>query len=115
MPTILILADPPLQVAMSLVFVSNPVCFSLERLWLFTLLVRAGKWLYILVNMLRPIRWLLKLLRLEAQLAFELRWKIPSWRHRDSLWESLIVKSAFPRIGIVVRIEVCYQLQRTLI
>ncbi len=51
---------------MALILVPDPICLSLERLWLFTFIERTREWLKVLVDVFRPIRRLMELLGLEA-------------------------------------------------
>jgi hypothetical protein len=59
-------AGPPAEMAVPLVLVADPVSLSLEGFRLFAVAVSAGKWRYIFMNMLRPVRGLLELLHAEA-------------------------------------------------
>jgi hypothetical protein len=83
--------------SMAFIFMPNPVCLSLKRLWLFAHLISARKWLHVFVKVLRPVRWFLKLLGLEAKLAFKFCWKISNRGHGTSLGKASYV--ALPSSG----------------
>lgn len=53
--TIVNLANPPFQMAVAFIIVSNPVRFTFEAFGFFTFLVGACKGLKVLVNMFDPI------------------------------------------------------------
>jgi hypothetical protein len=66
MRTVADLARPVLQLSMAFVLMSDPISLALERFRLATARECACERLNVLMNMLRPIRGLIKLLYLEA-------------------------------------------------
>ena len=78
--TIWLFASPLLQMTMTLVLMSNPVSFSLERLWFRTVGKGAGEGLHIFMHVFRPIRWLSEFLDLETQRTFKLGRQTLHWR-----------------------------------
>jgi hypothetical protein len=82
--TIGYLASPILELSMPFILVSDPVSFSLERLWFAAVWKGTSERLNILVYVLGPIRRLVELLDLETQRTFELGWKALNGRQRDA-------------------------------
>ena len=88
-------ARPPLQLAVPLILVSNPVRFAFERFWLGAPGERASERLHIFVHMLGPIRRLLELFHLETYWTFKFSGEPLNWRQGNPRGELSRGYSAF--------------------
>src|SRR2546423_13449855 len=72
MVAVLDVAFPPFEVAMTLIFMTYPVCFAFERLGLRAMRKSASKGLNVFVNVFGPVRRFMEFLDFETQRALEL-------------------------------------------
>lgn len=78
------LTSPMLQLSMTFVLVSDPVCFAFEGFGLPAIKKGTCEGLHVFMDVFRPIRWFEKLFDFETQRAFKLGGETFDRRERDA-------------------------------